>query len=73
MTMAAVGTAISLVVPTIQAGMQIAAFIQSSAALWQGGHLTEQQLRDMWKAAGVSVVEADANLQNAMAEARKAG
>lgn len=71
MTMAAIGSGLNLVVPTIQAGLQIAAFLKSSADLWQAGVLTEGQLRDMWHSAGVSVVAADANLREAMEAADK--
>lgn len=60
---------LTLVAPTIQAFMQATALVQSSFALFQKGDITQDELLAKWKAAGVSVQLADANLQAAMDEA----
>ena len=62
---------LTLVAPTIQAVMAGVATIQSAYALFQKGDITEAELLAKWKAAGVNVQLADANLQAAMDEARR--
>lgn len=70
MSMAVVAGAIKIAVPTIQAVIELGSMIQSSVALWKAGHLSDEQMLDIWRKAGINVQTADANLQAAMDEAR---
>ena len=69
MTFAAIGAGIQLIAPSIQAFMEATSLVQSTFALFQKGDITKDELLTRWKAAGVNVQLADANLQAAMDEA----
>jgi hypothetical protein len=60
----------ALIVPSIEAAIMLANYIQSSYALYSAGHMTDAQLADAWKAAGVSVQAAGTRLQAAEDAAR---
>ena len=65
----AIGKGIQLIAPTIETFVQATALVQSTFALFQKGDITKDDLLTRWKAAGVNVQLADANLQAAMDEA----
>lgn len=56
---------IGLVVPSIEAAVEVARMIQSSYALYEAGHMTDEQLAAAWAAVGVSVKAADARWEAA--------
>ena len=53
------------VVPSIEAAIELAKFLQSSYALYSAGHMTADQLQAAWAAVGVTVKSADARWQAA--------
>ena len=48
-----------LIVPSIDAAVDLATFVRSSYALFQAGHMTDAQLQAAWQAAGLGVAAAD--------------
>jgi hypothetical protein len=48
-----------LIVPSIDAAIELATFVRSSYALFRAGHMTDSQLRAAWRAAGLAVADAD--------------
>lgn len=64
---------VSLVVPTIEAGIQLANLLKSSYDLFSNGKITEDELKAAWQQSGVTFQAADANLQAAEDDARAKG
>ncbi len=55
----------SIIVPSVEAAIELAKFISSSYALYSAGHMTMEQLQAAWGAAGIAVKSADARWQAA--------
>lgn len=49
-----------LIVPTVEAAIQVATYIQSAVALYQAGHMTQDQLVSSFAAVGIQVKNANA-------------
>ena len=54
-----------MIVPTFEAGLQVAQLLMSSYALYQQGHMTPEQLAGVWATVGIGVKSANARWEAA--------